>query len=62
MVTWTSRDSSTVKVNNGLSATVTAGTAVTFTAVGTNSSPVTIAVTALDNASAADSISLTVNP
>lgn len=62
MVTWTSRDSSTVKVNNGLSATVTAGTAVTLTAVSANSSPVTIAVSAIDNASAADSISLTVNP
>ncbi len=62
MVTWTSGDSSTVKVNNGLSATVTAATPVTFTAVSTNTSPVTITVTAVDNASATNSISLTVGP
>jgi uncharacterized protein YjdB len=62
MVTWTSSDSSTVKVNNGLSATVTAGTAVTFTAVTANSPSVTITVTAVDNASATGSVPLTVTP
>jgi uncharacterized protein YjdB len=62
MVTWTSSDSSTVKVNNGLSATVTASTPVTFTEVSQNTPSVTITVTAVDNASATNSVSITVGP
>ena len=62
MVTWTSGDPTTVTVNGGASATVTAGTPVKFIAISQNSSPVTITVTAVDNASATNSISLTVGP
>jgi trimeric autotransporter adhesin len=61
-VTWTSGDSTTVTVNGGSSATVTAGTPVTFAEVSQNSPSVTITVTAVDNASATNSITLTVGP
>ena len=61
-VTWTSTDSSTVKVNHGLSATVPAGTPVKFNVAGTNTGAIVINVTAVDNASATNSITLTVTP
>lgn len=61
-VTWTSSDSTTVTVNGHASATVTAATSVTFTAVSAASPTVVVTVTAIDNPSAADSTSLTVNP
>jgi trimeric autotransporter adhesin len=62
MVTWTSSDPTTVTVNGGASATVTAGTAVTLTAISTNSPSVTMTVTAVDNASATGTTTLTVGP
>jgi hypothetical protein len=62
MVTWTSSDATTVTVNGGASATVIAGTAVTFTAISQNSPSVTMTVTAIDNTSATNSTTLTVGP
>jgi uncharacterized protein YjdB len=62
MVTWTSGDPTTVTVNGGGSATVVAGTAVTFTAISQNSPSVIMTVTAADNASATNGTTLTVGP
>lgn len=62
MVTWTSSDPTTVTVNGGGSATVTAATPVTLTAVSTNTTPVTITVTAVDKPAATANVALTVLP
>jgi trimeric autotransporter adhesin len=61
-VTWQSSDGSTVTINDGATLTTTAGATVTLKAVSTNSNPVTITVTAVDNASATNNAPVTVVP